>query len=225
MSTRTWASTVISSQAVLAYWCANMSLVLIDDTSPSIQYSGPWFEVENTQISTGTFGPPFQNTLHGVNATANFSFPFSGMSRLLICFGALSLLSSFSGSAVLVYGTSITTNASGTQDPTWECFIDNTSIGWSTAPSSSENNWIMCSNIQLQNGPHVLTVKANVSNQQTFWFDQIQCNSASNETLLRIDSRNSEIQYSSGWQSLVQLISTSYTQITGAALTYQFTGS
>ena len=83
----------------------------------------------------------------------------------------------------------------------------------------------MCGNIQLQNGPHVLTVKANVSNQQTFWFDQIQCNSASNETLLRIDSRNSEIQYSSGWQSLLQLISTSYTQITGATLTYQFTGS
>ena len=68
------------------------SFVLIDDTSPNIQYSGPWFEVKNTQINTGTFGPPFQNTLHGVNVSANFSFPFSGMSRLLICFWALSLV-------------------------------------------------------------------------------------------------------------------------------------
>ena len=72
-----------------------MSLVLIDDTSPNIQYSGPWFEVENTQISTGDFGPPFQNTLHGVNVTANFSFPFSGLSRLLICFRSLSLYRRF----------------------------------------------------------------------------------------------------------------------------------
>ena len=53
-------------------------------------------------------------------------------------------LSSFSGSEVLVYGTTITTNASGSQDPTWECFIDNTSIGWSPAPPMSVNNWILC---------------------------------------------------------------------------------
>ena len=55
--------------------------VAIDDTDPSIQYSGPWFEVNNTQINTGLMGPPFQNTLHGVNVTASFSFNFSGMSR------------------------------------------------------------------------------------------------------------------------------------------------
>ena len=59
-----------------------MRLVLIDDTNSSIQYSGPWFEVENTQINTGDFGPPFQNTLHGVTANANFSFPFSGIYHL-----------------------------------------------------------------------------------------------------------------------------------------------
>ena len=64
--------------------------VVIDDTNPSIQYSGPWFKSEvdsNTQSElvpdTSVMGPPFQNTLHGVNATANFSFPFSGMSPFL----------------------------------------------------------------------------------------------------------------------------------------------
>ena len=60
--------------------------VIIDDTNSSIQYSGPWFEVNNTQIETGFNGPPFQNTLHGVNVTANFSFQFSGMSCLLYRF-------------------------------------------------------------------------------------------------------------------------------------------
>ena len=58
-------------------------LVLIDDMNPSIQYSGPWFEVNNTQIDTGWNGLPFKNILHGVNVTANFSFSFSGMSQLL----------------------------------------------------------------------------------------------------------------------------------------------
>ena len=140
-------------------------------------------------------------------------------------------LSLFSGSALLVYGTSITTNVSGTQDPSWECFVDNVSIGGSAGPSTSENNWILCGGGpgQFQDGPHVLTVATNVSNQQTFWFDQIQYDpSASvslNQSLLRIDSSDPSLQYSSGWQSLVQLINTSYTQITGAELTYQFTGS
>jgi hypothetical protein len=118
-------------------------------------------------------------------------------------------LSSFSGSAVIiVYGTSITINASGIQDPTWECFIDNTSIASTvlsmTVPLGSENNWILCGAgpPQLQDGPHLLTVNANVSNQQTFWFDQIQyAPSASvslNQSLLCIDSTDSAIQYSPG---------------------------
>jgi hypothetical protein len=65
--------------------------VLIDDTNSSIHYSGPWFNVINTQIDTGSYGRPFQNTLHGVNVTAYFSFPFSGMSRVLTFSQALSL--------------------------------------------------------------------------------------------------------------------------------------
>jgi hypothetical protein len=118
---------------------------------------------------------------------------------------------------------------------------------------TSENNWVLCQG-DLQDGPHFLTVKANVSNQQTFWFDQIQYAplasanvSLLNQPLLRIDPTDSAIQYqfenntSSGWQSINissgsiyppvpgQPISlngnTSLTQTTGARLTYQFTGS
>ena len=60
----------------------NMSqhLVIVDDTSPDIQYHGPWFEVQNTQLNTGSLGPPFENTLHGVNVSATMSFSFNGMS-------------------------------------------------------------------------------------------------------------------------------------------------
>jgi hypothetical protein len=153
-------------------------------------------------------------------------------------------LSFFSGSAVLVYGTSITTNVSGIQDPFWECFIDNTSIGSfpsaanAGSDSPTQNNWILCGGgpPQFSDGPHLLTVNANVSNQQTFWFDQIQyAPSASvslNQSLLRIDSNDSAIQYSSGWQSEQLMIGTTqlyhtskYTQTDGSTLTYQFSGS
>ena len=58
--------------------------VVIDDWNPSIQYdSGPWQPSINTQLGTGVYGPPFNNTLHGINVNAHFSFNFSGMSRLL----------------------------------------------------------------------------------------------------------------------------------------------
>jgi hypothetical protein len=226
-------------------------LVIIDDADPSIQYSGPWFEVGYPQIAEFQaggnlnlglpLGDPFQNTLHGVNATANFSFPFNGMSRLFI-FNAL-FLSSFSGSRVYVYGTSIvTTNASGTHS-TWECFIDNIRISRFPAPSTSQNNWILCGADQVQDGPHLLTVKANVSNQQTFWLDQIQyAPSASvslNDSILRIDSSDPAIQYSNGWQTSLIAFSgpefnftsttangnTSSTSVNGTGFTYEFSGS
>jgi hypothetical protein len=147
-------------------------------------------------------------------------------------------LSLFSGSAVAVYGTSITT--------TWECFIDNTNIvSYVVSEGKGQNNWPLCDSggIQFQDGPHSLTVNAvaNVSNRQTFWFDQIQyAPSASvslNQSLLRIDSSDSAIQYSpaGGWtdsfntgidpDSEIVSGNSSYTQITGATLTYQFSGS
>ena len=133
----------------------------------------------------------------------------------------------FSGSAVIVYGTianASVTNASGTQDPTWECFIDDKSIGWTLPPMvGAQNNWIFCDGdpAQFHDGPHLLTVNANDSNQQTFWFDQ---------------SNDSAIQYSPGGWSFEILNSseftssvfggtTSSTQTTGATLTYQFLGS
>ena len=82
-------------------------VVLVDDTDPNIQYSGPWFTAQNSELDIGTNGPPFQNTLHGVDVSASFSYSFSGMFRLLVCFIALSLvyghlqdrMSSFAGRA------------------------------------------------------------------------------------------------------------------------------
>jgi signal transduction histidine kinase len=104
-----------------------------------------------------------------------------------------------------------------------------------------ENNWILCGAgpAQLQDGPHLLTVNANVGNEQTFWFDQIQyapsANVSLNQSLLRIDPSDPAIQYSSGLWNIVgnpiNYTSTlgkknvSSSQANGAFLTYEFSGS
>ena len=146
--------------------------IVVDDTNPNIQYSGPWFTAQNSQLTIGNHGGPFQNTLHGVNVNASFSYSFSGMFKFLICFIGLSLVYGlFSGSEIIVLGTSITTNASGSQDPTWECFVDNISIGWNLSSGArAENTWTFCQSA-LQDGPHVLSTNVTVLHQQTFWFE------------------------------------------------------
>ena len=218
--------------------------VLVDDTNPGIQYSGPWFIAQNTRLNTGTNGPPFQNTLHGVNVNASFSYSFSGMTRWLVYFIHLSLiLGHFSGSQVIVLGTSMTKAASRTptQDPTWECFVDNISIGWGfSAGAGSENNWVFCQS-DLHDGPHVLSINVTVLDVQTFWFDQIQYIPSSNVPLdsstVRVDSSDPAILYSSGsnpiegglplygpqWKELDSIVN--FTQVAGSTVTYQFFGS
>ena len=204
-----------------------MSTVLVDDTNPNIQYSGPWFTAQNSQLNIGNNGPPFQNTLHGVNVNASFSYSFSGMFRWFFCFIALSLVyGRFSGSEITVLGASITTNASGTQDPTWECFIDNISIGWNlSAGARTENSWVFCQS-NLQDGPHVLSTNVTILHQQTFWFDQIQYLSSSNVPLnnltVRVDSSDPAVQYSSGWSELLEIVN--LTQTAGSTVTYEFIG-
>ena len=204
-----------------------MSQVLVDDTNPGIQYSGPWFIAQDTQLNTGTNGPPYQNTLHGVNVNASFSYSFSGMTRWLFYFIALSLIfGGFSGSQVIVLGTSMTTNASGTQDPTWECFVDNISIGWNISSGAGfENNWVFCQGDQ-QDGPHVLSVNVTVLDMQTFWFDQIQYIPSSNVPLdnstVRVGSSDPAVLYSSGWTELDGIVN--LTQTKWSTVTYQFSG-
>lgn len=52
--------------------------VVVDDVDTSIQYTGPWYLDQGSQDAVGNFGPPYQSTLHGVNANASLAFAFNG---------------------------------------------------------------------------------------------------------------------------------------------------
>ena len=120
----------------------------------------------------------------------------------------------------------MTTNASGTQDPTWECFVDNISIGWGvSAGADTENNWNFCQS-DLQDGPRILSMKVTVLHQQTFWLDQIQYTPSSNVSLdnatVRFDSSNAAVQYSAGWTALDGIVN--LTETAGSTVTFEFFG-
>ena len=57
---------------------AHPRYIIVDDVDPSIQYTGPWYPDQGSRDSVGNFGPPYQNTLHGVNSNASLSYAFNG---------------------------------------------------------------------------------------------------------------------------------------------------
>ncbi|KAH9484521.1 hypothetical protein JR316_0004003 [Psilocybe cubensis] len=182
--------------------------IIVDDTDSRIQYIGSsWFQDQGSQDNAGNFGPAYQSTLHGTRSDASLSF-------------------SFNGTKVSVYGSNNLRNDSGVLDPTWECFIDNISIGKTAPFQFAENNWLFCDQDGLLDGPHILTVNATVKKQQPFWFDNIQYIPSSSLSLdnaaVMVDSLDSELQYGSGWNALGT--TANFTQSPNAIFTYSFIG-
>ena len=56
--------------------------IIVDDTNPSIQYTGPWYLSQGNLENVGNLGPPYQSTLHGVNSNASLSYAFNGEQAL-----------------------------------------------------------------------------------------------------------------------------------------------
>ena len=117
-------------------------------------------------------------------------------------------------------------NTANGVDPSWECFVDNVSIGATAYFQYPENNWLFCSKGQLNDGPHVIHVNA-VSNGHTFWFDYIRYTpSASVSTqnaIVSVDHLDPAVVYGSGWAPLGT--TASFTSTLGADVTFQFTGA
>ncbi|KAF8163682.1 hypothetical protein B0H34DRAFT_672630 [Crassisporium funariophilum] len=181
--------------------------IIVDDTDPGIKYMGPWFQDQGSQNAVGNWGPVFNNTSHGSKSNASLSYAFNGTS-------------------IKVLGTNNIRNDSGVVDPSWECFVDEISIGAHNPYQFPLNNWVFCDVDQLVDGPHVLTVNATVARAQTFWFDQIQyVPSASvpleQQTIL-VDSLDPELQFGPQWRNLADVANSTSTQ--GTQLVFNFTG-
>jgi hypothetical protein len=57
--------------------------IVLDDTDPSIKYSGSsWFLDQSGVHDAGNFGPTYMHTLHGTTTNGQISFDFRGISLI-----------------------------------------------------------------------------------------------------------------------------------------------
>ncbi|KAG5735203.1 hypothetical protein E4T56_gene4807 [Termitomyces sp. T112] len=184
--------------------------VVVDDTDSQIGYFGSgWFSDRGSQDTVGNFGPTYNKTSHGTKGNDSASF-------------------SFVGSSVTVWGTtSLKTVDNGTGfDPHWECFVDQISIGATKPFQFAENNWQLCEQASMTDGPHVLTINV-TSAGNTFWFDYLTYTpspSASYETtVLLVQNTDSAITYDSGWGELGN--TANMTTKVGSEVKFDFVGT
>jgi len=94
-------------------------------------------------------------------------------------------------------------NNSGVLDPTYECYLDGVKIRNSPYSGTLQNYWQFCGEGGLVDGPHVFTLNATVSRQQTFWFDAIRYTPSPTIPLaskaILVDATDASIKFGDGW--------------------------
>ncbi|KAF9479605.1 hypothetical protein BDN70DRAFT_878570 [Pholiota conissans] len=125
--------------------------IRVDDTDSNIQYSGNWLPTSHYD-SLGSFGPPFQNTLHNATSQASFSYIFTGTSVVI------------AGTVSSVYATSRSS---------YTCSIDGKAFPIQTRFSAG-NGVTLCEATGLSPKSHILELVAGPSSNSSFLFDYIQ---------------------------------------------------
>ena len=202
-------------------------MIVVDDTDPLFHYTEPeWFQDQGSQDNLGNFGPPFQHTLHGTNSNTSFSFSFQG-----VLFSHLHVSPSHSyntGTSIQILGTNNRVNTTSGFDPSWECFVDNVSIGSTQPFQYPENNWLLCQQLQLADGPHVVTVNVTQATAagRTFWFDDATYtpspNLSKDQAYVLVDNLDPDIVYGAGWAPLGT--TANFTTQAGTEMSFNFTG-
>ncbi|KAG6826442.1 hypothetical protein H0H92_015769 [Tricholoma furcatifolium] len=178
--------------------------VVVDDSDSQLQYSGQgWFADQGSEDNVGNYGPTYENTLHGTKENGD-------------------------SSSITVWGTTalIKIDNGTTWDPSWECFVDNVSIG-STAPFQyPENNWVLCGSSSFSDGQHTLTLKVSTSGN-TFWFDYITYVPSPSVSLqsavIMVQNTDPDVIYGSGWGALAGFANE--TSTVGSQVKFNFIGT
>ncbi|KAF5372356.1 hypothetical protein D9615_009233 [Tricholomella constricta] len=182
--------------------------VVIDDTDSRIRYSGQgWFQDQGSQDNGGNFGPTYKRTSHGTNGNDSLSLTFQGTS-------------------IRVVGTTKLSRINETHwDPSWECFVDQISIGATKPFAFPENNWNLCQQSVLNDGQHEITVKV-TSAGTTFWLDYLVFTPSPevsyDEAVLLVENSDTGILYDSSWGALGG--TANMTTKKGSQVKFDFTG-
>ncbi|KAF5344752.1 hypothetical protein D9756_011074 [Leucocoprinus leucothites] len=184
--------------------------VVVDDTDPSIGYSGAWLPDNNgSRANPGNYGPPYLGTLHGLSTSGSASFPFNGTS-------------------IEVWGTNSVVNFDTNPDPSWECFVDGVSIGREAFLEWPESNWKFCGQYNFADGNHTLRIDVTVqSPNHTFWLDQIRFIPSptlplDNKTIL-IENTDPAVQFDAKWEAMGA--TANITTVLGSAAWVTFIGT
>ncbi|KIJ32452.1 hypothetical protein M422DRAFT_184512, partial [Sphaerobolus stellatus SS14] len=187
---------------------SNPRRIMVDDTDSDIRYTGSWVLDQTGDLnSRGNFGPVYRNSVHSANTDASFSY-------------------SFNGTSIGIWGSNNIANNSGVITPSWACYIDNIKMPDRDPFQFFENNWLLCTQDNLVDGPHELTVNVSTTGQQ-FYFDYIGYFPSSTVSLssktLNVDHLDPAIQYGAGWQALGS--TADMTSVAGTELTFEFIGT
>ncbi|KAF8880157.1 hypothetical protein BD779DRAFT_1473968 [Infundibulicybe gibba] len=185
--------------------------VIVDDTDPQIQYSIDQWTLQIGETISGPgivpSGPPFQNTTHLSNSTSSLSLQFQG-------------------SSPQVFGAS-TANA----DSFYECFIDGTSIGSTTAIQTFfGNNELLCDGTSfVEEKEYTLMLNISHAGGRLVWFDYVTYIPSTSVPLgsatALVDRLDPAIVYSAGPGEWGIDSLGSFTQSNGSSVTFNFTGT
>lgn len=129
------------------------------------------------------------------------------------------------GSSLFVTGSINIRNDSGVVTPAYKCFVDLIQIPNGDQFQFFENNWNLCSQDDLVDGPHVLTINVTTAGQE-FLFDSIQYKPSPGAPLydkvIKLNHMDPDIQYGAGWGPLGS--TANMTGHTGSEVSLNFIG-
>ncbi|KJA14711.1 hypothetical protein HYPSUDRAFT_427637 [Hypholoma sublateritium FD-334 SS-4] len=120
--------------------------VIVDDSDPAIEYSGPWTTLQPSSLNLNGIAHSIGNTLHGTNDTT-------------VQLGAVpSFLYNFSGSSVSVFLLVVPDVVNGLSLPyPWDCIVDgNVTVPLALQHIEEPATIKICDASDLQDGPHQL---------------------------------------------------------------------